>query len=613
MKISSMRFILLKAQAKTDRGRYHKHLTTRWAEDRPGIITLWYNQSLLTIALPCYRFSQRLTAPGRRDNNASGISTPFPCRQRTLSPIVNHSPRCLAFSAFSLILITLVFCKETAAERPNILFLFSDDHAIKSISAYGGPLAEVAPTPNIDRIAQQGAVFTNSFCANSICGPSRANILTGKHSHKNGFMRNGNTFDPSQWTAAKTLQKGGYNTAVIGKWHLKTNPVGFDHWEIFPGQGSYYNPVFIQMDGSKKRFEGYATDLTTQKAIDWLDNRDKKKPFFLMCQHKAPHRTFSPALRHLGSFDDIEIPEPETLFDKYYDRHPSLAKNEMEIDRHFDWAYDAKIRKDERGNVQLPKPDRYGTPEYNRMTASQKKKWDAYYSPLNQKFLKQFAAGELSHEEVVRWKYRRYMRNYLSTVKAVDESVGRMLKYLDDNGLAENTVVIYSSDQGFFLGEHGWYDKRWMFEESFRMPFLIRWPNVIRPGSRPDQLIQNIDYAPTFLDMAGLPTPKEVQGKSLLPLFKNESGKWRDSLYYAYYELGEHAVPQHFGVRTQTHKLIYFPKSDSWNLFDLEEDPQEMRSVHEDKQYQAIRIALTDEFKRLRQLYDAPPFPSPVK
>ena len=426
-------------------------------------------------------------------------------------------------------------------------------------------------------------------------------------------MRNGNTFDPSQWTAAKTLQKGGYNTAVIGKWHLKTNPVGFDHWEIFPGQGSYYNPVFIQMDGSKKRFEGYATDLTTQKAIDWLDNRDKKKPFFLMCQHKAPHRTFSPALRHLGSFDDIKIPEPETLFDKYYDRHPSLAKNEMEIDRHFDWAYDAKIRKDERGNVQLPKPDRYGTPEYNRMTASQKKKWDAYYSPLNQKFLKQFAAGELSHEEVVRWKYRRYMRNYLSTVKAVDESVGRMLKYLDDNGLAENTVVIYSSDQGFFLGEHGWYDKRWMFEESFRMPFLIRWPNVIRPGSRPDQLIQNIDYAPTFLDMAGLPTPKEVQGKSLLPLFKNESGKWRDSLYYAYYELGEHAVPQHFGVRTQTHKLIYFPKSDSWNLFDLEEDPQEMRSVHEDKQYQAIRIALTDEFKRLRQLYDAPPFPSPVK
>ena len=526
---------------------------------------------------------------------------------------MNHSPRCLAFSAFSLILITLVFCKDTAAERPNILFLFSDDHAIKSISAYGGPLAEVAPTPNIDRIAQQGAVFTNSFCANSICGPSRANILTGKHSHKNGFMRNGNTFDPSQWTAAKTLQKGGYNTAVIGKWHLKTNPVGFDHWEIFPGQGSYYNPVFIQMDGSKKRFEGYATDLTTQKAIDWLDNRDKKKPFFLMCQHKAPHRTFSPALRHLGSFDDIEIPEPETLFDKYYDRHPSLAKNEMEIDRHFDWAYDAKIRKDERGNVQLPKPDRYGTPEYNRMTASQKKKWDAYYSPLNQKFLKQFAAGELSHEEVVRWKYRRYMRNYLSTVKAVDESVGRMLKYLDDNGLAENTVVIYSSDQGFFLGEHGWYDKRWMFEESFRMPFLIRWPNVIRPGSRPDQLIQNIDYAPSFLDMAGLPTPKEVQGKSLLPLFKNESGKWRDSLYYAYYELGEHAVPQHFGVRTQTHKLIYFPKSDSWNLFDLEEDPQELRSVHEDKQYQAIRIALTDEFKRLRQLYDAPPFPSPVK
>jgi N-acetylglucosamine-6-sulfatase len=510
--------------------------------------------------------------------------------------------------ALTLPIFALLVCSGVSAERPNILFLFSDDHAIKSISAYGGPLAEVAPTPNIDRIAEQGAVFTNSFCANSICGPSRATILTGKHSHKNGFMRNGNTFDPDQWTVAKSLQQGGYNTAVIGKWHLKTNPVGFDHWEIFPGQGNYYNPVFIQMDGSKQRFEGYATDLTTEKAIDWLDGRDKTKPFFLMCQHKAPHRTFSPAMRHLGSFDDLEIPEPKTLFDNYYNRHASLANNEMEIDRHFDWAYDAKIRKNERGDVKLPKPDRYGTPEYNRMTPAQKKEWDAHFSPRNQQFLKEFSSGKLTQKDIVRWKYRRYMRNYLSTVKAVDESVGQMLDYLDDNDLADNTIVIYSSDQGFFLGEHGWYDKRWMFEESFRMPFLLRWPGQVKAGSRPAQLIQNIDYAPTFLDIAGLETPDAVQGRSLLPLFGEKPAKWRDSLYYAYYELGEHAVPQHFGVRTQNHKLIYFPKSDQWNLYDLEIDPDELKSVHDEKDYQAIRSALTTEFNRLRETYEAPPF-----
>ena len=273
------------------------------------------------------------------------------------------------FGLFLLISATLqIHAKQS---RPNILFIFSDDHAVNAISAYGGPLAEVAPTPHIDRLAIEGAIFLNSFCANSICGPSRANILTGKHSHKNGFMRNGNRFNGEQWTVAKELQKGGYDTAVIGKWHLGTTPTGFNHWEIFPGQGSYYNPVFIQMDGSRKREEGYATDLTTEKSIEWLDSRDSEKPFFLMCQHKAPHRTFSPALRHLDSFDDVTIPEPSNLFDDYKNRSETLARNEMEIDRHFDWAYDAKVRKNERGDIKLPKPDRYGTPEYNRMTPDQ--------------------------------------------------------------------------------------------------------------------------------------------------------------------------------------------------------------------------------------------------
>lgn len=511
------------------------------------------------------------------------------------------------------LLVLLSASTSVAQDRPNILFLFSDDHAIKAISAYGGPLAKIAPTPNIDRIANEGAIFENSFCANSICGPSRACILTGKHSHKNGFMRNGNSFDASQWTVAKALQQGGYSTAVIGKWHLKSNPVGFDHWEVFPGQGNYFNPVFNQMDGSQKKFEGYATDLTTDKAIDWLDGRDASKPFFLMCQHKAPHRTFAPALRHLGSFDDVEIPEPETLFDDYQNRSTTLANNEMEIDRHMDWAYDVKVRKDERGDVKLPKPDRYGTPEYNRMTDAQKKVWDAHFSPANQKFLADFKAGRLSEKEVVQWKYRRYMRNYLSTVKSVDESVGRMLKYLDDNDLAKNTIVIYSSDQGFFLGEHGWYDKRWMFEESFRMPFVARWPSVIKAGSKPQQLIQNIDYAPTFLDIANLKTPAEVQGRSLMPLLKGEAHDWRKSLYYAYYELGEHAVPQHFGVRTESHKLFYIPETNEWNLFDLENDPHEMVSVHDDDAYKQVQADLRKELTKLRTHFEAPPYPAAKK
>ena len=496
------------------------------------------------------------------------------------------------------------------AQRPNILFLFSDDHAIKSISAYGGPLAEVAPTPSIDQLARQGAVFLNSFCANSICGPSRATILTGKHSHKNGFMRNtGKGLDQTQWTVAKELHASGYNTAVVGKWHLKTTPVGFDHWEIFPGQGSYYNPVFVQKDGSQKRFEGYATDLTTDKAINWLDSRDDSKPFFLMCQHKAPHRTFAPALRHLSAFNDVQIPEPETLFDDYANRSSTLARNQMEIDRHFDWAYDAKVRKNERGDVVLPKPDRYGTPEYNRMTDQQKQVWDAHFGPQNQAFLADFKAGKLSHQEIVRWKYQRYMKNYLGTVKAVDESVGRMLKYLDDNGLAENTIVIYSSDQGFFLGEHGWYDKRWMFEESFRMPFVVRWPGVVKPQSKPTELIQNIDYAPTFLVMAGIASPAEIHGNSLVPIMNGTVKNWRESLYYAYYEFGEHAVPQHFGVRSMTHKLFFFPASNEWNMFDLTNDPQEMVNVYNNPKYKRVQASLEQEFNRLRVQYDAPPLP----
>lgn len=495
-----------------------------------------------------------------------------------------------------------------SAAKPNILFIFSDDHALEAISAYRGRFKDIAPTPNMDRIADEGAIFNNSFCANSICGPSRANILTGKHSHINGFMKNGQRFDGSQWQFQKDLGKAGYSTALIGKWHLHGHPQGFDHWEIYPGQGNYYNPDFITMDGKTHREQGYSTDIVTQKAITWLEGRDKSKPFLLMCQHKAPHRTFAPALRHLGAFDGVTMPEPDTLFDDYATRNKQMAKNRMSIADHFLWTYDLKIRTDERDGVKL-KGGEGGRIEYNRMTPAQKKAWDAHYGPLNKKFIADYKAGKYRDKKsLTRWKYQRYIKNYLATVKAVDESVGTLLKYLDDNGLADNTIVIYSSDQGFYLGEHGWYDKRWMYEESFKMPFLIRWPGVVRPGTRSHALIQNIDYAPTFLEAAGLPVPDAVQGRSLLPAFKAGNAtpeNWRTSLYYHYWMHGsEHVVPEQFGVRTSRYKLIRFPRSDEWEMFDLKDDPDEMKNIYPSRP--KLRAGLQAELMRLRKHYRTP-------
>lgn len=512
--------------------------------------------------------------------------------------------------------LSLAFCccyfsqKQCIAdERPNILFVFSDDHAVNAISSYGGPLKNVTRTPNIDRLAREGALYQNSFCANSICGPSRATILTGKHSHANGYMRNSRQgFDQSQWTVAKALQKAGYQTAVIGKWHLKSTPLGFDHWDILPGQGNYYNPAFIGMDGNRTRVPGYATDITTDKALKWLDQRDKSKPFFLMCQHKAPHRTFAPALRHLGKLDEVEIPEPTSLFDDYSNRSKTLPKNEMEIDRHLTWAYDLKLRNDERVGLELPEFRNYGTPEYNRMTDEQKQTWNAHFGPKNKEFVAEFKAGRVDHRQMVKWKYRRYIQNYLETVMAVDDSVGQLLGYLDENGLAENTVVIYSSDQGFYLGEHGWFDKRWMFEESLKMPFVVRWPGQVAPNSKPTSLIQNIDYAPTFLDIAGLKVPNEIQGKSLIPTFKHPNHSLRDAIYYAYYELGEHAVPQHFGVRTLNHKLFYLPATDEWQMFNLVKDPSEMTNVYGQSSVAADQKRLENELVKLRERFVAPSY-----
>jgi arylsulfatase A-like enzyme/lysophospholipase L1-like esterase len=489
------------------------------------------------------------------------------------------------------------------SRSPNIVFIFSDDHALQAIGAYG---STVNQTPQLDRLAKEGMVFDRSFCGNSICGPSRASILTGKHSHLNGFLRNGDRFDGAQVTFPKLLGKAGYQTAMIGKWHLETDPTGFDHWEVLPGQGHYYNPDFIQMDGSRKRYEGYCTDLVTEFSLDWLDRRDPDRPFLLMTQHKAPHRNWAPHPRHFGKYKLGTIPEPTTLFDDYSGRSALLKENEMSIAQHFHWGHDMKFK----GPNLYPEHFVDGLPdgEYQRMTDAQKEQWDAYYEPENRAFLEKMQSGQLSDEEITRWKYQRYMHDYLGSVAAVDDSVGRVLDYLDANGLSENTIVIYASDQGFYLGEHGWYDKRWMFEESLRMPFLMRWPGVVVANSRSDAMIQNIDYAPTFLEIAGVDVPSEVQGESFLGVLKNggvKTDQWRDAIYYAYYENDAvHAVPIHDGVRTERYKAMYFPRSSEWNLFDLETDPQEMKSVHDVEQYKPILAKLQERYRQLRKRYD---------
>ena len=490
-----------------------------------------------------------------------------------------------------------------AKKKPNIVFIFSDDHALQAIGAYG---SKINKTPNIDRIANEGARFVNSFCANSICGPSRACILTGKHSHINGFRRNGDNFDGTQPTFPKMLQGAGYQTALVGKWHLKSNPTGFNYWEILPGQGSYYNPDFIQMDGKRKRYTGYCTDIITEQALGWLESRDKDKPFVLMCQHKAPHRNWSPHPRHFDLFKGKSIPEPDSLFDSYEGRTKLLKENEMSIANHMYWQHDMKFK----GDNLFPDffQGRIRNAEYARMTPEQKATWDAWYEPRNQKFIADMKAGKLSEKEIIQWKYQRYIGDYLKSVQAVDDGVGDILDYLDKNNLTEDTIVIYSSDQGFYLGEHGWYDKRWMFEESLRMPFLIRWPGVIKECSSSRALIQNIDYAPTFLDIVGAPIPADVQGRSLVPVLKN-SGKapadWREAIYYAYYEnAAVHNVQNHDGVRTDRYKLMWFPRTREYQLFDLEKDPQEMNSVHDHSDYKEVLAGLKQRLVNQRKFYN---------
>jgi len=466
-----------------------------------------------------------------------------------------------------------------AKDRPNILFIFTDDHATHAISAYG---SKINKTPHLDRIANEGMIFNNCFCTNSICAPSRAVILTGKHSHLNSVPTNRERFDGSQTTFPKLLQNAGYQTAMIGKWHLKSDPTGFDYWKVLLGQGPYYNPPLKTRDGVEKH-TGYTTEVITDEAMNWLKNdREEEKPFMLMLQHKAPHRNWQPGPDYLNMYDDTTIPEPETLFDDYDTKTSANKTQTMTIKEHLNQR-----------DLKLVPP--------GNLTEEQLEQWNAAYGPKNEAF----EEASLEGDDLIRWKYQRYIKDYLRCIASVDDQVGRVLDYLDETGLAANTIVIYSSDQGFYLGDHGWFDKRWMYEESLRMPLMVRWPGVIEPGSSSDDLVQNLDFAETFLDIAGTGIPDEMQGQSLVPLLKGTTpDDWRDAIYYHYHEFpGAHSVRKHYGVRTGRYKLIYYYEIDEWELFDLREDFEELNNVYGNPEYASVVERLKNKLKQLREKY----------
>jgi len=437
-----------------------------------------------------------------------------------------------------------------ADERPNILYIMADDHAAHAIGAYG---SKVNQTPNIDRLAKEGMRFTNCFVTNSICTPSRAVILTGKYSHINGVPVF-NRFDGSQPTLAKYLQAAGYYTVMIGKWHLGSDPTGFDYWNILPGQGVYHNPVLIEM-GVRKKHQGYVTDLITDFTLDVLRKRPQEKPFFVMCHHKAPHRAWQPHPDKAAIFEKLRIPEPETFNDDYATRGDAAREATMRIDRDLQPT-----------DVKKKPPD------------------------------------GLSEQELKKWKYQRYMQDYLACIASVDDGVGRLLDWLDKNGLARNTIVVYTSDQGFFLGDHNWFDKRFMYEESLRMPLLMRWPARIKPGSVGKGMVLNVDFAPTFMAAAGLAVPSDMQGRSFLPLLSGQVPQdWRTAMYYRYYHYPmHHRVQPHYGVRTERYKLIYFNKLDQWELYDLQQDPRELKNVYADPASAETVRHLKAELQRLK-------------
>ena len=499
-------------------------------------------------------------------------------------------------------------CQQKAADKkkqPNIIFIMSDDHAYQAISAYSDKLIQ---TPNIDRIAKNGMLFTNASVTNSICAPSRAVILTGKHSHINGKIDNNFPFDTTQVTFPQLFQQAGYQTAMFGKLHFGNNPKGIDEFKILPGQGNYYNPDFITNEG-KVRVEGYCTDLITEMTLDWLKNRRQEdKPFLLFYLHKAPHREWNPAERHYKEFIHKKFPEPENLFDDYEGRGTAAREAEMNILKHMNWAGDSKIYPevmDELGIQPTSDWDKSALDrELGRMTPEQRAAWDSVYWPMNEEFKKNYPS--MTRKELMQWRYQRYMQDYLGSIMAVDEGVGRVMDYLEESGIAENSIIVYTSDQGFYLGEHGWFDKRFIYDESFKTPLLIQWPGVIQPGSKCEEMVQNLDFAQTFLEAAGLEAPSDMQGESLIPLLKGEDEKWtREEVYYHYYEYpAVHMVKRHYGIVTKDYKLAHFYYDvDEWELYDRKKDPLEMKNVYDDPEYSDVVSDLKRRLADLRVKY----------
>lgn len=507
---------------------------------------------------------------------------------------MNKSIVFTTLSTVSLFSSNLLCSNELNKDKPNIIFIMSDDHAYQAISAYGTGLNS---TPNIDRLAEEGAIFTHGFVTNSISAPSRAVLLTGKFSHLNGKIDNSGPYDWDQTNFPAILQKNGYQTALVGKIHLPGSPKGFDYYNVLPGQGEYYNPIFIE-NGEKKNHSGYVTSLTTEFAINWLNNiRDKSKPFCLLYHQKAPHRTWLPEEKYLNLYEDIEFPLPENYFDDYSGRGTAAHEQEMRIDEIMIWGRDLKFEYD----PYTGKPTNLSI-DLKMMDENQRKSWRDAYNPRNEEFKKMNLKGK----ELSKWKYQRYIKDYLRCIKSVDDGVGDILDYLDKNGLTENTIVIYTSDQGFYLGEHGWFDKRFMYEESFRTPILMRYPKEIKSGTVIDKLVQNVDFAPTLLSYAGVEIPSEMQGESFRKLISNKSTKWRDAIYYQYFEYpGVHNVKRHYGVRTDRYKLIHFYYDvDEWELYDLEKDPHEMKNIYDDPSYNKIRESLHKKLINLREKYE---------
>jgi arylsulfatase A-like enzyme len=514
----------------------------------------------------------------------------------------------IPFSCGKVVLVTLILSMASCSinkkqgvkeQKPNIVFIMSDDHAYQAISAYDNKLIQ---TPNIDRLANEGMLFSNACVTNSICAPSRAVILTGKHSHLNGKIDNLSKFDTTNVTFPQLLQKAGYQTAMFGKLHFGNNPKGFDEFKILPDQGNYYNPDFITQKGDTT-ITGYVTDITTDLTLDWLEHRrDKNKPFLLMYLHKAPHRPWLPKEKYYKEFTKRTFPLPETLFDDYSTRSVAAKSAEMGILKDMLLTYDNKIERSVLDSLSIEERELHSG--LDRMTKEQRMAWDSVYKPINEEFLKKYP--KMDSKELLTWKYQRYMQDYLATIASVDENVGKLLNYLDDKKLSENTIVVYTSDQGFYLGEHGWFDKRFMYNESFRTPLLIKWPNKITPGSTEDEMVQNLDFAQTFLEIAGVKVPRDMQGKSVVPLLLGKKEKWdRDAVYYHFYEYpAEHAVKRHYGIATKKYKLIHFYYDiDAWELYDREKDPNELHNVHDDPSYKDVVQMMKTKLQELRTKY----------